>query len=92
MQALPDILSGTLIPVAVVAKRRTGSRPSRATIWRWINKGTRGGKLDAVHHGGQWRTTAEAFDDFLSRQTEAARYSETPQNATDDDLRAAGLL
>lgn len=89
---LPEILSGQLLPVELIANRRTGKRPSRATVWRWIKRGVSGGKLDAAFHG-QWMTTTEAFDDFLARQTEAMMEPrETVPPASDEDLLAAGLL
>jgi len=94
MSTLPTNLDGQLEPVATIAQKRTGKRPSRPTVWRWIKKGVcQGVTLDAVH-AGQWMTTAKAFDDFLARQTEAMLQprKNTLPTATDDSLRAAGLL
>ena len=92
---LSQSLSGTIEAVSVIANRRTGRRPSPATVWRWCRKGVRGGsvKLQAVFHGGCWQTTPEAFDQFIADQTAAAlSLHDEPKDVTDDELRNAGLL
>jgi hypothetical protein len=95
---LPESLRGQLDPVAIVAKRRTGRKPSKPTIWRWCKRGCRGVRLEAANHSGQWYTTAEAFDQFLAGQTAAALAAPDPERqatdraAEDDELREAGLL
>jgi len=91
---LAESLSGMIEAVSVVAKRRTGKRPSPATVWRWCRKGVRHGsiKLTAVFHGGCWQTTPEAFEQFLAEQTAAALAVNEPESTSDDDLRAVGLL
>lgn len=93
---LPESLTGTIEAVSVIAKRRTGKRPSPATVWRWCRKGVRHGsiKLQSVFHGGCWQTTDAAFDQFIADQTAAALGENCPEadDASDDDLRAAGLL
>ncbi len=91
-----DILSGELAHVMAVALKRTGQKPSPATVWRWCKKGLRGGtiKLAAIHHSGYWQTTPEAFDAFLNAQTEAALadHDTVDGGVTDEDLKEAGLL
>jgi hypothetical protein len=86
--------TGELLPVGTIAQRVTGQRPSRCTLWRWIQRGVQGGvKLRAVPYLNFWQTTEAAFRDFLARRAESAlapREAVTP--ASDDDLRAAGLL
>jgi hypothetical protein len=90
---LPESLRGQLDPVSIVAKRRTGRKPSKPTIWRWVRKGIRGRvKLQAVCHSGTWFTTPEAFDQFLMAQTNAALADPPPDSDEDDRLREAGLL
>ncbi len=85
--------AGELEPIATLAQRLTGQRPSRPTIWRWTRKGVAGGiTLPARFAFNAWRTTEAAFRDFLDRRSEAMLQSETVPPATDDDLRAAGLL
>lgn len=96
-QALPGKLTGQIEAVSVIAKRRTGKRPSPATVWRWCRKGVRGGtiKLQAVFHGGCWQTTEAAFDQFIIDQTAAALCEHEESNldsVTDAELRSIGLL
>ena len=88
-----DLLSGKLDHVAQVAKRRTGKRPSPATIFRWVKKGLRGGKvkLAAKFHSGYWATTEAAFDKFLDDQT-AAAFASQSASIDDETLQAEGLL
>ncbi len=92
--AMPATLSHDEIlrPIAKVAERRTGKRPSPATTHRWRLKGVRGVKLNAVLLGGSWLCTEQDFDRFIEEQTAAALAPSAPQTATDDELRAAGLL
>lgn len=93
-RVLPAILDGELIRVAKVAASRTGQRPSPFTEMRWCMKGLRRGriKLAAVWTGSYWATTPAAYDQFLSEQTAARLQDNVPESASDDDLRAAGLL
>lgn len=83
-------------PVQQICKRVIRKRVSPSTIWRWIRKGTKGGKLEAVFINGTWHCTAEQFADFINRQTKAKLdkpdgHDDCP-DASDDDLRDAGLL
>lgn len=80
-------------PVAHVAEKLSGKRPSPATVWRWVRKGVRGGKLEAVFLRGVWQTTPAAFADFIRRQTAAALAPSAPDvDASDDALKAMGIL
>lgn len=89
-----------LVTVASEAKRRTGKRPSPATVWRWTHKGCRGVLLKAVHCFGAWHTTREAFSEFIRDQSAAAMAAsvfsdDAPaerDEATAKKLRAAGVL
>lgn len=97
--AIAELLeTGTLEPVGVVAKRRTGRRPGPSTIWRWCTQGLRGGriKLEACFHCGRWQTTEAAFARFLEAQTIAQRQAPpskyVPSDITDEALAACGLL
>ena len=86
-----DLESASLRPVSLIARERTGKRPSPATVWRWCKKGIRGGvKLEAVNIFGSWHTTSEAFAEFLRAQTAVAMAE--PSGCTDDELRSVGLL
>ncbi|WP_437203491.1 DUF1580 domain-containing protein [Planctomicrobium sp. SH664] len=82
-----------LEPVNSICKRIIGKRVAPSTLWRWIKTGIRGGKLEAVHVNGTWHCTAEAFADFINRQT-AAQFAarEHSEDVTDEQLRAEGLL
>ena len=85
--------NGELEPIATIAQRITGQRPSRPTIWRWIRKGVAGGtKLPARFAMNVWRTTEAAFRDFLDRRSEAMLQPRETATVSDDDLRANGLL
>ncbi|HWL11124.1 MAG TPA: helix-turn-helix domain-containing protein [Planctomicrobium sp.] len=83
-----------LEPVNRLCERLLGKRLSPATVWRWIKRGLKGGKLEAVSVQGKWYCTAEALADFLNRQTEANLHTAEPTQAeaSDEQLRAAGLL
>jgi len=88
-------LEGRFEPVATIAYRFSGHRPSPATVWRWCRRGLRGGtvKLNAVFHGGIWLVTEEAFLQFVQDQTDAVFARENkPEDVDDDALRADGLL
>ncbi len=71
-----DLEADELIPIGDLTKKRLGKRVSPATIWRWRLKGVKAGgvtvKLEAVRVAGAWHTTAAAFAEFISKQTEAA--------------------
>jgi hypothetical protein len=85
--------NGELHPIANVAEKVAGKRPSRPCIWRWLRKGVRGEVLDGINVNGSWHTTEAAFRDFLARKSAAMLLPrETVPPASDDDLRAAGLL
>lgn len=100
-EALIDLETDELTPVAELCRKRLGRSISPATRWRWIKRGVRGGiRLEAVLVNGQWMTTPAAFAQFLREQTAAALRlpdvgddspAERPK-ATERKLRAAGLL
>ena len=83
-----------LRPVAALAYEHTGRRVSPSTIWRWVRRGVRGGRLQAYFILGRWHTTPAEFSDFVDRQSAAMLTPRTRDvDATDDEqLRAAGLL
>lgn len=43
-----------------------------ATVWRWVKRGVRGVKLEAVKVGGHWRVSQAAIDRFTAATTAAA--------------------
>ena len=84
-----------LHPISTVVERLTGRRPSPATVWRWLRKGVRGAKLNAVLCGGKWLCTEQDFRLFLQEQTDAALAASTTAARVpdvDEALKAQGLL
>jgi hypothetical protein len=88
-----------LVPVRQLAKQRLGKTISPSCLWRWLRKGVRGCRLEAVQVMGVWHTTPAAFGAFIAGQTAAAmagdRDPATPAPRTAEKearLRAAGLL
>ena len=53
---------------------------STATIYRWINQGCRGVRLEAARVGGRWRTSEEAIQRFSNRLT--PNHESTPSHPT----------
>jgi hypothetical protein len=84
-----DLERDELVPIQELCRRQLGKRVSPATLWRWLQRGVKGGKLEGVYAAGQWLTTPAAFADFL-RRTTAAKLGQ-PIDASDDELAAAGL-
>jgi len=75
-------------------------RPNPATVWRWINTGVRGLRLEAVPCGGRWFTSKEAVERFLNAMASRAgqRVSKTESAArkarikrAEQKLAAAGI-
>jgi Protein of unknown function (DUF1580) len=63
-----DPLKDKLIPINDVAARfpRAGGKPTnKNTVRRWVDRGCRGVKLEAVHIGAQLCTTEECLRAFL---------------------------
>ena len=95
-----DVERDELVPVRIIVKQRLGKAISAATLWRWVRKGCRGVRLEAVFVGGSWHTTAAAFAEFVRAQTAAAFGNDKPaassvierSEATKQKLIAAGLL
>ncbi|HUE71265.1 MAG TPA: DUF1580 domain-containing protein [Pirellulaceae bacterium] len=46
-------------------------RPSRCTLWRWMNEGVRGVRLESVVVGGRRLTSKPAIADFVAKTTAA---------------------
>jgi hypothetical protein len=51
------------------ATREVPGRPHVSTVWRWINRGVRGVKLETVMVGGRRFTSREAIARFNERIT-----------------------
>jgi len=46
-------------------QRVTGKRFNKATVWRWINRGVEGTKLDTVRIGRTVMTSKQAITRFI---------------------------
>lgn len=97
--ALINIECDTLTSVRTLARQRLGKNIAPSTIWRWVRKGSRGCRLEAVQVLGTWHSTPPAFAAFITGQTAAAYGTDAPTTApaertaaTQKKLRAAGLL
>jgi hypothetical protein len=76
-----DLTVESPLSIAEAAARVPSFRPGKkthvATIFRWIQHGVRGVKLEAVRLGGRWVTSAEA----LQRFAEACSAASAPDAA-----------
>ena len=71
---LRDVPRSKLLP-----KRRSGSRVSVSTLFRWALHGLRGYRLDTVMVGGQRCTSIEALQEFFRMLTEGQQsHDSTP--------------
>lgn len=61
-----DLASEQVIPLTQAA-RLLPSRPSTATLWRWMQKGARGRKLETCIIGGRRYTSVEALQRFTEQ-------------------------
>ncbi|MEM7204103.1 MAG: DUF1580 domain-containing protein [Planctomycetota bacterium] len=52
---------------ATAAAKRAGLRVSVWTLLRWMRRGVRAGRLEAVKVGGRWYTSAAAMRRFIAR-------------------------
>lgn len=68
-----DPLSETLVSLTDAAKllprRRRGSKPNVATLYRWTTAGCRGVVLESIQVGGTRCTSREALGRFLAALT-----------------------
>ena len=99
ISAVIDAATDTLVSVRALAKSRLGKHIAPSTIWRWVRKGCRGVRLEAVQILGSWHSTPEAFAAFIVDQTAVALDDGTANStpaprtaAKTARLRAAGLL
>lgn len=66
-----DIQSESLVSIKETPARLP-SRPHVATVWRWIQRGCRGVKLETVLVGGRRFTSEESIQRFVEATTAAA--------------------
>ncbi len=81
-----DIATETLLTPAQAARLRPGIRRGRpthpSTVFRWIARGVRGHRLEAVRLGGHLFTSVEALQRFAERLTADAAPSVGPPQGT----------
>ncbi len=82
----------------MLPRRRGGKRPHFATLYRWIQRGVRGVRLESIKVGGEFCTSVEALQRFCERCTDPtapkSRTSKTRQRAIDKadrELAAEGI-
>lgn len=71
-----DIASESLIPLHEVPQRlppRPSGRPIHmSTVYRWIQRGVRGTRLESIRIGGTTYTSIEALQRFADRQSQTS--------------------
>lgn len=72
MLNLPSEDSLPIREVPAEIQKTTGQRPHLATIWRWVQRGCRGVKLETVLVGGRRFTSRQAIQNFVLETTAAA--------------------
>jgi hypothetical protein len=72
---------------AFLGRLRGGRKPHYSTIWRWMEHGVRGRRLEYVQFGGQRMTSKEAIGRFLGQRGQGAEDAgDRPQAATAGEL------
>jgi hypothetical protein len=92
-----DIETETLIPLVDVPKNippsRSGRPMNRSAAFRWVQKGLRGVRLEAVQVGGRRMTSAQALSRFFSALSNNAGLATDPWPRTprrrDKDIAGA---
>jgi hypothetical protein len=69
-----DLKTESLLAVTTVPAELP-DRPHISTIWRWINRGCRGVRLETILIGGKRYTSLEALQRFVEATTVAAERS-----------------
>lgn len=79
-------------------RRRAGKRPHVATLYRWVQHGVRGVKLEAIQVGGTLCTSLEALQRFCERltgadsaQPQTTRTRKRAIEKAEAELEAAGI-
>lgn len=89
----PHTANPEYLPIADACRHLSGKRPAPATVWRWIRRGVRGERLNALRIRGRWHCTEGQLRDFLERSTKATLSESVPDNSSSDEsLRQNGLL
>lgn len=85
-----DTQSETLVPINA-APSHIPTRPHVATVWRWIQRGVRGVRLDTVLIGGKRFTSTEAIARFIGGTTAASDPTPTGKTPTRSKARQAAI-
>lgn len=87
-----DSARETLVALADVPAhlpdRRGGRRPHVSTIYRWVQRGCRGVKLESLQVGGTSCTSLEALQRFFERLTAARNGEPAPTRTSRQRQRA----
>ena len=59
------------LPIIKAVEKVTGQRPHVQTVRRWVKKGCRGVRLNALFVNGSYLTTIQAVEEFFRATTEA---------------------
>ena len=82
-----DMHSEEMLSITAAAKSLPG-RPHVSTLWRWINRGCRGIKLETLLIGGVRYTSREALQRFAERLTAVASGEPMPTRTSRQRKRA----
>ncbi len=72
----------------VEAARRVPHRPHIATLHRWVARGVRNVRLEAVRIGGRTYTSTEALQRFVDRLSASRAVTAQPECSSDSNQRA----
>jgi len=59
------------MPMMEAVKKCTGQEPHIQTVRRWVKKGIRGFRIEAKFVAGEYITTVDAVNDFISSVSKA---------------------
>ena len=83
---------------ARLPRRRRGSRPHVATLYRWAQRGIKGIRLETIQVGGTLCTSTEALQRFFDRLSEPREpapnkspHREREIEAAERECREAGI-
>jgi hypothetical protein len=87
-----DINREELLTTAQAAKllppTRQGKPVSPSTVWRWIEHGSHGVRLEAVKLPHGWRTSAAALQRFFDERTRVAE-QDRPRSPSEHERKLA---
>jgi hypothetical protein len=84
-----DIVNDRLIVLAEVPKilprKSGGKRLNLSTVYRWVQRGVNGKRLEAVRLGGVYYTSSEALQRFAESPFASDQSTENPRHRPDRD-------